>query len=137
LGVKIAVVEDRDTKQLLGGILVRGAGRIHRADKILLLLGNENAYKENLDFMKYLDAGVLAMNIYLACEVKSIGTCFVNPNIREEHKHIFRDIVKEEGVVLCGAMPIGHYDKHPEDKEIDNFSDILYTDETSSNNTEL
>ena len=124
---RIKIVEDRNTKQLLGGILVGGAGWIHRADKIILLLADETAYKENLDFMKYLDAGFVGMNIYMACEVQGIGACFVNPNIRDEHKHIFRDIVPEENLVLCGAMPIGHFDKHPEVKESIGL-DILYED---------
>lgn len=122
---RIKVVEDRNTKQLLNGLLVGGVSWMHRADKILLLLGDETAYKEGLDFMKYLDAGVMAMNIYNACEVLNIGTCFVNPNIRDEHKHIFRDIVPEENLVLCGAMPIGHFDKHPETKPSVKFNLLL------------
>lgn len=128
-GVRIRVIDDRDTKQLLGGLLVGGTGWIHRADKILLLLGDNEAYKENLDFMKYLDAGVMAMNIYMACEALGIGTCFVNPNIRDEHKDIFRKIIPNENLVLCGAMPIGHFEKHPVRKDRLNKYDLLITDE--------
>lgn len=131
---RIKVVQDRDTKQLLGGLLVGGTGWIHRADKILLLLGDTIAYKENLDFMKYLDAGALAMNIYYACEAVDVGCCFVNPNIREEHQHIFRDIVPDENLVLCGAIALGHFDKHAISKDSVKF-DLLI--DGSSSDTEL
>jgi len=132
--IRIKVIEDRDSKELLGGILVGGVGWIHRADKILLLLADTTAYKEGLDFMKYLDAGVVAMNIYLACEVLSVGACFVNPNIRENNKDIFRKIIPDSNLVLCGAMPVGHFDKHPEVKPSIKL-DCLLNEEVSSNHT--
>lgn len=133
---RIQVVQDRDTKQLLGGLLVGGAGWIHRADKILLLLGDENAYKEGLEYMKYLDAGVMAMNIYNACEVLNVGCCFVNPNIRTEHSYIFRDIIPEENLILCGAIAIGHFDKHPIVKPSIKFN-ILLQDEIQHSDSVL
>lgn len=111
-GVGIRIIESRDEKQLLGGILVGGAGWVHRADKVLMLIGHYSAYKEGLDYMKYLDAGSLITPIYLACEVLNIGACYINPNIRDNHKYIM-DILLDnnEDLVFCGAIAIGKYDK--------------------------
>jgi len=58
--ISIQVVTDRDQKELLGGILVGGAGWCHRADTILLLLADQKAYVagDEIKYMPYLDAGV-------------------------------------------------------------------------------
>jgi len=107
--ISIKIVEDRNSKELLGGLLVGGAGWCHRANKIILLFANEEAYKEKLDYMPYLDSGVLISNIYLSCESLNIGCCFINPNIREENKEIFEDRFGD--MLFCGAVAIGHYDR--------------------------
>lgn len=110
--IKIKSIEDRDTKQLLGGLLVGGAGWIHRANTILLLLADETAYKENLDYMKYLDAGFTGMSILLALECLGIGGCFVNPNVRDNHQHILKEVTEEYS--FCGAIAVGNYDHKAE-----------------------
>ncbi|MPM97261.1 hypothetical protein SDC9_144434 [bioreactor metagenome] len=57
--------------------------------------------------MPFLDTGFLAMNAYLACESINIGCCYINPNIREENKEIFRKKFGKK--TFCGALAIGHY----------------------------
>ena len=46
--VEIKVIDSRDDKQLLGGLLVGGVGWIHRADRILLLLADKEAYTRKI-----------------------------------------------------------------------------------------
>lgn len=111
--VEIKVIESRDDKDLLGGLLVGGTGWVHRADKILLFMAWENAYKSpaEKEFMCYIDAGVLAQTVYLICESLNVGSCYVNPNIREQNKEYFYSRFIPEGYKYCGAMAIGNYDK--------------------------
>jgi len=107
--ISIKIIEDRDSKELLGGLLVGGVGWCHMAKKIILLFTNTEAYKEKLEYMPYLDSGVLVLNTYLACESLSIGCCFINPNIREENQTIFKNKFGKK--TFCGALAIGHYNK--------------------------
>ena len=108
--VKYQIVESRDDKELLGGILVGGAGWIHRADKIVLLVADLEDYGSpaEKDFMPYLDAGVMIQSFYLACEVMGVKCCFVNPNIREINKDIFKQRFSDgEPKLFCGAIILG------------------------------
>jgi len=107
------IIDDRVSKELLGGILVGGVGWIHRSDKIILLFANNLAYKsENeITFMPYLDAGAVLMAGYLICEEMNIGVCFVNPNIRKEFKKYFIENFNKGELIFCGALAIGKYDK--------------------------
>jgi len=109
-GVRPVVLDGRDDKQLLSGLLVGGVGWVHRAPHLILLVANKTAYKENLEFMPYLDAGFMAQNIWLECTDLGIGCCFVNPNIREEHKYILHKSILTEGRKLCGVLAIGYKD---------------------------
>lgn len=114
-GVEMFVLESRDDKDLLSGLLVGGTGWAHRADKIVLLAGNQIAYKSpaERDFMHYIDAGVLVQTLYLIAESMNVGACYINPNIREENKDFFYNRFIPEGYVYCGAMAFGNYDlKH-------------------------
>jgi nitroreductase len=104
-GVYAHLVYSRDEKELLSGILVGGVGWIHRADKIILFLTDGKAYRENLKFMPYLDAGVMVQQVYLVCTSLGMRCCFVNPNIREKYKKVFKNI---SGDLLLGAMAIGY-----------------------------
>ena len=90
-GVKYKIIENREDKEILSGLLVGGIGWVHRANKIILLYTDMEAYKSPVekDFMPYLDAGVLIQSFYLACEVIGLKVCCVNPNIREENKYFF------------------------------------------------
>lgn len=111
--IEIKVISERDDKDLLGGLLVGGTGWIHRADKILLFMAWKDAYKSPAEkgIMEYIDAGVLAQTLYLICESKNIGSCYVNPNIRETNKEFFYKRFIPEGFQYVGCMAIGFYDK--------------------------
>jgi nitroreductase len=118
--VQIKVVESRDDKDLLGGLLVGGTGWVHRADKVLLFLAWKDAYKSpaEKEFMSYIDAGVLAQTLYLVCEAMNVGCAYINPNIREENKEFFYKRFIDEGFQYVGAMAVGHYDlKHTRPNE--------------------
>jgi len=106
-GVSYKIITERTEKELLGGLLVGGAGWVHRADKIVLLLADMEAYGSpaEKDFMPYLDAGVMIQSFYLACEVQGVKCCFVNPNIREENKDIFKQRFSDK--LFCGAIALG------------------------------
>lgn len=107
--VHVVEIKDRDDKAFLGGVLVGGVGWIHRANRILLLFGDRFAYKENLFYMPYLDAGFVANQVYLTCGELDLSCCFVNPNIRNVHYPFFDQMFqKEQDWVFCGAMAIGY-----------------------------
>lgn len=94
-------------------LLVGGKNWINKANKVLFLFASKEAYKSPNEkgFMPYLDAGFAAQNIYLMCEVLGIGCCFVNPNIREENKELFKNLYNQEEDYFCGAVALGHYNK--------------------------
>lgn len=104
-GVKYTIISEREDKDLLSGMLVGGVGWVHRADKIILLHTDMNAYLSpaEKDFMPYLDAGVMIQSFYLACEVLGLKVCYVNPNIRE--KEFFKQRFTEDK--FLGAIIIG------------------------------
>ncbi len=110
-GVRYKVIEARDGKDLLSGLLVGGVGWVHRADKIVLLYTDMEAYKSpaERDFMPYLDAGVMIQSFYLACEVLGIKVCYVNPNIRENNKEFFKSrfFPELDEYKYLGAIVIG------------------------------
>jgi len=113
--IQIKVIESRDEKDLLGGLLVGGTGWVHRADKVLLFLAWKDAYKSpaEKEFMSYIDAGFLAQTLYLICEAMNVGAAYINPNIREENKAFFHERFVPEGFQYVGSMAVGHYDlKH-------------------------
>ncbi len=118
--IQIKVIESRDEKDLLGGLLVGGTGWVHRADKVLLFLAWKDAYKSpaEKEFMSYIDAGVLAQTLYLICEALNVGSAYINPNIRAENKDFFYNRFIDEGYQYVGAMALGHYDlKHTRPNE--------------------
>jgi len=113
--VEMKVISDRDDKDLLGGLLVGGCGWINRSDKILLCIAWEDAYKSPAEKgkMEYIDTGVLAMTVYLICEMMNVGCTFVNPNVRDANKELFYKRFIPEGFLFTGALILGHYDlKH-------------------------
>lgn len=107
------IVRTRDDKEVLTGILVGGVGWIHRADTIVLLFANGSAYKagDEIHYMPYLDAGVVIQQFWLSCEVYNIGCAYINPNIRPINQDFFRQRFGGDGLIYCGAMALGHYDK--------------------------
>lgn len=70
------------------------------------------AYKSpaEVDFMPYLDAGFIGMNVYYSATALGLGCCFVNPNIREENRKEFNSIFNKE-YRFCGAIALGNYNK--------------------------
>lgn len=82
--------------------LVGGKGWIEKADKVLLVYANMQAYKSpnEVDFMPYLDAGFACQNVYLICELIKVACCFVNPNRTD-------NTLDREGYRLCGAIALG------------------------------
>ena len=110
-GVSYKVIEERADKDLLSGLLVGGVGWVNRADKIILLYSDMEAYKSpaEKDFMPYLDAGVLIQSFYLSCEVLGVKVCYVNPNIREENRDFFKSRYFPElgNYKYLGAIIIG------------------------------
>lgn len=106
-GVQIKVTADRDDKALLGGLLVGGTGWIHRAPAVLMLFGDPVAYKagDEINYMVYLDAGVMVQQMFLAATAMGLHACFCNPNRREMNIGHFEKVFGPG--VFCGALAIG------------------------------
>lgn len=115
--VHLSIVDDRDRLALLGGTLVGGVGWIHRAPLVLLLWADPIAYRagNEIEWMPYLDAGVVVQQLYLTATALGLKCCFVNPNIRDinwVHFHrvfspAFGDPEDPRKGVFCGAMALG------------------------------
>lgn len=110
-GVQVKIVDQRDDKELLGGILVGGVGWVHRAKYVLLLMGDSLAYKARNEatYMPYLDAGVMVQQLTLATTAYDLAGCFVNPNVREQNVEHFQNVFGEG--IFCGAFAIGKPEK--------------------------
>jgi len=106
-GVRIEIVEERDQKALLGGLLVGGVGWIHRAPAILMLFGQTESYKAEgeIAFMPYLDAGAMVYAAYLHATANGLACCFCNPNIRPMNREHFQTMFGEG--IFCGAIALG------------------------------
>lgn len=106
-GVSVTAVTDRDGRALLGGLLVGGVGWVHRAPAVLLLFGDEAAYKApgEAAWMPFLDAGVIVGHMYLAAVAVGLRCCFVNPNIRDRDRDHFAAVFGEG--IFCGALAVG------------------------------
>lgn len=128
-GIELLPIREQDKKELLSGLLVGGVGWIHRADTIVLLMANPDAYKSpyEKDFMHYCDAGFTAMNIWLKAESLNVGAAYVNPNIREENQVTFSQHF-EDGNIFCGAMVLGYPDGRPDQADHPELVDILLSD---------
>jgi len=110
--VSLKIVRDKDEIEKLSNLLVGGRGWMKNSNIVILFLANMLGYKSpnEVDFMLYLDTGFIAQNIYLASEAISVGSCFVNPNIREDDKEEFYSLFAPENHILCGAIALGNYD---------------------------
>lgn len=106
-GVRHQLVCDRDRKALLGGVLVGGVGWVHRAPVVILLHADEVAYKApgELEYMPYLDAGVVVGQVYLAAQEAGLKVCYINPQIRDFNRQHFAGVFGPG--VYCGAIAIG------------------------------
>jgi nitroreductase len=108
LGIDKVVVNGRDDKNLLGGLLVGGVGWIHRSSHIILLFADRVAYKagDEVGFMPYLDAGVVIQQLYLTATSMGLHCAYANPNIRERHRVFMEDLYGDR--IFCGAFAVGH-----------------------------
>lgn len=108
-GVSARKVTERDDKDILAGLLVGGVGWLHRAPVILLLIADNDAYVEKLDYMPYLDAGVIINQVYLMATALGLAVCYVNPNVRPVNQVFFRERMKlRPNHIYCGAIAIGY-----------------------------
>jgi len=108
--VEVVDVYEREKKELLSGILVGGVGWIQYAPVIFLLFADKEAYRAEgeINYMPYLDAGVLAGQFYYVMTALGLAGCFVNPNIREMNKEHFKKIFGDK--IFCGAFVVGRKD---------------------------
>lgn len=99
---------DRDTKALLGGLLVGGVGWVHRAPLVFLLMADRTAYKagDEVAYMPYLDAGAIIGQLGLVAAARGLVGCFINPAIREAHLPLFEQRFGPD--LFCGAYAVGH-----------------------------
>lgn len=106
--VRPTVIQTRDEKNILAGLLVGGVGWAHRADKIILLFADQIAYKagDEIKFMPYLDAGVMVQQALLTATSLGYSACFINPNIRDEHRFAFERLFGDK--LFCGAIAVGN-----------------------------
>jgi len=92
--------------------LVGGTNWLNKANKVYLVFADKLAYKSPNEkgFMPYLDAGFAIENALLIATYLGLGSCFVNPNIRQDKREVF---LKEYGDdYFCGALSLGHYSKN-------------------------
>lgn len=112
-GVRVKVVQDRDDKALLNGLLVGGTGWVYRAPTVLMLFANKNAYKggdngDEVEYNSYLDAGVLAQTAMLVATSLGLHTAFINPQVRKADRDYFYSRFANDDLVFCGAIAIGY-----------------------------
>lgn len=106
-GVAVRQVDGRDELALLGGLLVGGVGWVHRAPWVLLLIADPRAYKagREVEFMPYMDAGVIVQQVLLRATDLGLAAAFVNPNIRDRDRGHFAAVFGPG--VFCGAVALG------------------------------
>jgi nitroreductase len=115
-GVRVKVVQDRDDKALLNGLLVGGTGWVYRAPTVLMLFANHDAYKggdggDELYYNSYLDAGIMAQTAMLCATSAGLHTAFINPQVRRQDREYFYERFKPDGwsnALYCGSIAIGY-----------------------------
>lgn len=105
-GTYIRLISDRDSKSLLGGLLVGGVGWVHRAPTVLLIFADPEAYVENLLYMPYLDAGVVLYHLLIMAEALGLKACYINPQVRSENVMHFQNKFGYD--IFCGAVVLGY-----------------------------
>lgn len=107
--VYLREINSNDAERLLVG----GKKWIDKANKVYGVFADKLAYKSpnEVGYMPYLDAGVAIQNICLVSEAYQVGSCIVNPNIREENKEEFTNLYNTKEDYFCGAVALGYYDK--------------------------
>lgn len=119
-GTRVKVIQDRDDKALLNGLLVGATGWLYRAPTVLMLFASHDAYKggdngDEVDYNSYLDAGIMAQTAMLVATSIGLHTAFVNPQVRPINREYFYDRFKPEewdDALFCGAIALGY--PHPD-----------------------
>lgn len=117
-GVRVKVVQDRDDKALLNGLLVGGTGWVYRAPTVLMLFAHRDAYKggdngDEVEYNSYLDAGVMAYCAMLVATASGLHTTFINPQVRaKDRDYFYQRFAPWENALYCGAVAVGY--PHPE-----------------------
>jgi len=108
--ISVKIVFNKRSKNKLSQYLVGGKGWISKADKILLLFADMRGYKSPNEvlYMPYLDAGVMAMSICFSAQAKGMGSCIVNPNIEQENVNKFNQEFNKQGWKFCIAVALGY-----------------------------
>jgi nitroreductase len=72
-----------------------------------LIFADSGVYRApgELDFMPYLDAGVVIGHLYLAATAAGLSCCYTNPNIRDINRLHFAETFGAG--VFCGAFAAG------------------------------
>jgi len=122
--ITIKIVEHRHEKEILSGLLVGGVGWCHRADKLLLVFAHKQAYKApgEINFMPYLDAGVVIQQLYLSATALNLGIGYINPNLREENKKLFKDRFNPNDHIFCGTLALGYFNYKAEEAPKDRLT---------------
>lgn len=119
-GVRVKVIQDRDDKALLNGILVGGVGFAYRVPTILLFFANPEAYKggdngDEVEYNSFIDAGVMIQTAMLMATSLGLHTCVINPQVRAKHRDYFYSNFKPKSwdkAIFAGAVCLGY--PHPE-----------------------
>lgn len=117
-GVRVKIVQERDDKALLNGLLVGGTGWIYRAPTVLMLFANPDAYKggdngDEINYNSYIDAGIVAQTAMLVATSLGLHTAFVNPQVRKQDRdYFYKRFGPFENSLFCGAVSVGY--PHPE-----------------------
>jgi len=108
----LKVVRGTQVHNLLAG----GEGWLGNARLVILVFADLAAYKSpiEVDFMPWLDAGVMLTTIAYAAHTAGLGACIVNPSIRLENVEGFAEKFNPEGRLFCGAVALGYAAVIPE-----------------------
>lgn len=124
-GISLKVVRDRHEKELLNGLLVGGIGWVYRADTVILLFADPEAYKSpyEKEFMHYCDVGFTVMPMWYTAESLNVGAAYINPNIRPQYKKIMSEYFGKG--IFVGAFALGYYDNKAKKATSPRLKEIL------------
>jgi nitroreductase len=111
----------------VGEYLLGGKGWAEKAIAILLLLADMKAYKSprEVDFMPWLDAGVMLAAITYAATACGIGSCIINPSLQEETASDFQSRFNPESYLFCGAVALGYPAAIPKEPEKKHWREFI------------
>lgn len=115
-GTRVQIIQDRDDKTLLNGLLVGATGWLYRAPTVLMFWANPEAYKggdngDEINYNSYLDAGVMAQTAMLVATSLGLHTAICNPQVRPQNREFFTDRFKPKSwneAQFCCAVALGY-----------------------------